>query len=197
LADAYDLGNAIQGAAFDGADAVRAMWAIARASAAVRAYTRQQITETTDTATLEATDEQWLYLPQRPVVAVISVTVGGAPLAPGMWQLKNDALYRRDGWNGRFYGASSLWNQPDTIDVDYTHGWDLNELPDDITGVVIKLARQEFVNPQGLRQFKQGQMEATFAIETVGSATLDEDDKRVLDRYRRKPRSRTLAAKLL
>lgn len=173
----------------------RATTLIQDASAAVRNYTRQQITVSTDTAVLESTAEQWLYLPQRPVTEVAAVAVAGAPLAVGMWQLQNDALFRHDGWRSRFFGSTGLWNQPDTIAVTYTHGF--VELPEDIVRVVCKLAESSWVNPQRLRTALAGGVSVTIDSGSVGIGSLDEDDKRILDAYRRPRRSVVLSAGVL
>lgn len=194
LAGPSDLEDRL-GKVFTQDETQRAFALIDDASAAVRNYTRQLITEATDVAILEATAEQWLYLPERPVTAVTSVTAGGAPLAPGFWRLQNDALFRYDGWNTRFYGSSSVWNQPNTILVSYTHGY--AEIPADIVRIVCKIAQTSWLNPQGLREYTMGQLHAVMAIETVGVGALDPDDKRILDFYRRPRRSVTLSADVL
>lgn len=165
------------------------------ASAAVRNYTRQQITMSTDTVTLESTQEQWLYLPERPVLSVSSIVIGSAELATAYWTLQNDALYRFYGWSGRFYGSTATWNQPDTITVTYTHGY--AEIPSDIVRVVCKLAEASWLNPQGYRSATVGGVSVTLARETLGVGSLDDDDKRALDFYRRPRRSVQLAARLV
>lgn len=177
------------------AELSRATTLIQDASAAVRNYTRQQITASTDTAILESTTEQWLYLPERPVTAVVSVLAGAAPLTAGMWHLQNDALYRYDGWGSRFYGSSSVWNQPDTIVIEYTHGF--VEIPEDVVRVVCKLAESSWVNPQRLRTATAGGVTVSIDSGSVGIGSLDEDDKRTLDAYRRQRRSVVLSAGVL
>jgi hypothetical protein len=184
------------GITFTDAQTDQATAILADASAYVRNYTRQTITQVVDdTATLESTAEQWLWLPQRPVTAVSSVMIGSAAVSPTYWVLQGDGLYRFYGWQGRFYGSTSLWNQPDTIVVTYTHGF--AAVPDDIVAVVCKIAKTTWRNPEGLRQWRQGQTEATYAIETVADGALDRDDKRVLDFYRRPSRSVKLSAGIL
>lgn len=196
LADTQDLADRLE-TAFTGLQEARAAAIIRDASALVRNYTRQQFTIGTDTVNLESTVEQWLYLPQRPVVEVLSVSAGGALLTPVLYTVQNDALFRRDGWNQRFYGATSAWNLPNTIQVEYTHGYETNDVPDDIVAIVCKLAQFTWVNPGMLRQFTEGNMSATLAIESVGQGCLDEDDMRVLRFYRRPLRSVKLSARIL
>lgn len=180
------------GVTFTDEQRIRAVFLLADAAAKVRNYTRQLFTVATDTAVLESTTDQWLWLPERPVTDVASVMIGSAVVSPVYWVLQGDGLYRYYGWRGRFYGSTSLWNQPDTITVTYTHGYAV--VPDDIVAVVCKLAKASWVNPQGLRDWRQGQTGVTYATETVGEGALDADDKRTLDFYRRPRRSVTLSA---
>lgn len=196
LAYPPDLANRLGVGFTTDAETYRAEALLADASAKVRNYTRQTITRVLDdTVYLEATDDQWLYFPERPVVSVSSIVVGGAPLSPELYYFQSDALYRYDGWSGRFYGSTGVWNQPDTIQVTYTHGWD--SVPDDIVMVVCKLAQASWTNPQGFRSFTQGDMAATLDASTVGAGHLDADDKRVLDFYRSARRSVVLNASIL
>lgn len=186
LASPDDLAARL-GVAFSDDETDRAEALLADASALVRNYTRQHVTRVVDdTATLEATREAWLYLPQRPVVSVSAVSIGGAPLAVGQWAVQGDALYRFLGW-GRYRGSFGLWNQPDTIAVTYTHGYDT--VPDDIVRVVCKLAQASWLNREGYRSASVGGVSVTLDTATVGVGSLDADDRLVLDRYRRARRS--------
>lgn len=195
LADAADL-SARLGITFTTAQQTRANALLDDAAAAVRNYCRQQFTRVVDdTAILEGSPEEWLYLPERPVVSINTVTAGGALLASGFWRLQNDALFRYGGWDTRFYGAASPWNQPNTIVVVYTHGY--LTIPDDIVGVVCKLARSSWINPESLKRYQLGSLQAEFFPESAGIGALDDDDKRILDFYRRARRSTTLSANLL
>jgi hypothetical protein len=184
------------GVTFDSGQTARAEALIADASAYVRNYTRQTITTVTDdVATLESTTEQWLWLPERPVIAVSSVSIGSAVVSPVYWVLQGYGLYRFYGWQGRFYGTTSTWNQPDTITVTYDHGFDV--VPDDIVAVVCKIAKASWLNPQGLQRWRQGETEVALSASTVAEGCLDMDDKRVLDFYRRPRRSVKLSAVVL
>lgn len=197
LADPSDLADRL-GVTFTTEQTGRALALLADASAVVRNYTRQDITFVTDdVATLETTPEQWLFLPQRPVISITSVVAGGATLAPGLWKLENDALFRYYGWASRlyYYGTTQPWNQPDTIVVTYTHGY--TSVPEDIVRVVCKLAKTAWINPNGLREWQQGNMRAVAALETVGEGALDDSDKKLLDFYRRPRRSVKLSAGIL
>lgn len=193
LASSDDLAARL-GVTFSGDEADRAEALLADASALVRNYTQQNITRVTDdTALLEATTETLLYLPQRPVISVAAVSVAGAALAVGDWIVQGDAIYRHFGW-GRSRGASGRWNQPDTVTVTYTHGYDA--VPGDIVRVVCKLAQASWLNREGYRSASVGGISITLDTSTVGVGALGPDDKQVLDRYRRPRRSVQLAAGL-
>lgn len=194
LADSTDLAARL-GIALTSAQTARADALLADASAIVRNYTRQTISRSISTIPLEPTAEQWLYLPERPVNEIVAVTVGGAALASGNWQLQNDALFRYDGWAGCYQIANGPVNQPDTIVVEYDHGFDT--VPDDIVRIVCKIAAMSYLNPSGYRSASMGAASYTLASETIGTANLDDDDRRVLDAYRRRRRSVTLSAGLL
>lgn len=195
LANPEDLAARL-GVTFTTDQAARATALIADASAYVRNYTRQTITAVTgDVAVLESTTEQWLWLPQRPVAAVTSVSIGSAVVSPVYWVQQGDGLYRFYGWQGRFYGSTSTWNQPDTIAVTYDHGFTV--VPDDIVAVVCKIAKASWVNPQGLQRWRQGETEVALSAATVAEGCLNDDDKRVLDFYRRPRRSVKLSAGIL
>lgn len=184
------------GVTFTSAESARAAALLGDASAYVRNYTRQTITLVTDdVAVLESTTEQWLWLPERPVVAVSSVSIGSAGVSPVYWVQQGDGLYRFYGWQGRFYGSTSTWNQPDTISVTYDHGFDT--VPDDLVAVVCKIAKASWVNPNGQLEWHQGQTGVRMAPETVAEGALNVDDKRTLDFYRRPRRSVKLSAGVL
>jgi hypothetical protein len=193
LASTDDLAARL-GVSFSGPQLTRATALLADASAAVRNYTRQDFTVATDTAYLEPTYEQWLFLPQRPVTAVSAVVIGGATLAASWWTLQSDALFRSDGWAGYFPGQSTPWRQPGTIAVTYTHGY--ATIPDDIVSIVCKLAQAKWSNPQGFKTAAAGAV----SISLDGSATagsFDDGDRAILDVYRRRRRSVQLSARLV
>jgi hypothetical protein len=182
------------GVSFTDTQTVRASELLADASATVRNYTRQDFTVATDTAYLEPTHEQWLFLPQRPVTAVSAVTIGGSPLAASWWTLQSDALFRYDGWAGYFPGQAMPWRQPNTIAVTYTHGYAV--IPADIVAVVCKLAQAKWSNPQGFKTAAAGAISLSLDSGVTAGA-LDDADKAILDSYRRRRRSVQLAARLI
>lgn len=66
-------------------------------------------------------DEQWVTLPQQPVVSVESVTMSDAAL--GDWHREGGRLYRRCGWypSPASYSADT---GPPVLEVAYTHGYE-------------------------------------------------------------------------
>jgi hypothetical protein len=174
----------------------RAFAVLTDASSVVRNYARQTFTLVEDdVAYIEGTAEQWLYLPERPVIEVTEISMGGAQLVDGQWNVQGDALFRYDGWNSRYYLSGGGWNQPNTIAVTYTHGYEV--IPEDVIAVVCKIAQSTWLNPQGYRSANAGAVGVTFDSGTVGVGVLDADDKRVLDVYRRARRSVVLSAGLI
>lgn len=166
LVSGVDLATALQ----DDIDLAAAELALRRASGKVRRYTRQTISLVVDDVIVRipeyGTD---LELPQRPVVSVASVEIGGEPVTD--WTLVGDRLVRACGW-------------PDGATITYTHGY--AEIPDDIQDVVLSLAGMRMTNVRGLRSLAIDDYTETFATETIGSGSLSDDDKEILDSYRRR-----------
>lgn len=156
------------------------------ASATVRAYTTQTFTREVTTERLRVR-AGWVRLPQRPandVTAVASPT--GAVLGyswPGM-----DRLYVPPGavYSGAFalggYYAGEGW-----VDVTYDHGYDV--IPDDIEAVVCNVAARALggdpsragVTTQSITNFS----ESFGPVGASGPVGLFDDEKAILDRYRR------------
>ncbi|MCA1218696.1 hypothetical protein [Streptomyces sp. 8L] len=137
------------------------------ASGVVRRYTRQTITRVTGDSVDLAPRMGPLVLPQRPVVAVTSVTVDGTLLTD--WTLRGNQLHRAAGW--------SEW-----ATVVYDHGYE--DVPGDILGIVLGLAGQSVANPEMLRSEGIDDFNRTFASESLGAGTLSADDKAALREYR-------------
>ncbi|HEX5997505.1 MAG TPA: hypothetical protein VFY84_20395, partial [Jiangellales bacterium] len=78
-----------------------------------------------------------VYLPNRPVTAVLQVRVNGVVVTG--WTLIGGVLYHASG-----FGALGSF-PPDVLAVDYTHGY--TTVPDDVKKAVLKLAADEYDNP--------------------------------------------------
>jgi hypothetical protein len=154
------------------------------ASASVRNYTRQTITEETTTDRLRVRGGK-VRLPQRPVTAVTSVTnMNGDPV-----------LYQ-------WFGFDDLWtspNVPDTwawepwrtgimaVDVTYTHGYD--PVPDDIVGVVCSIVMRaigrEPVDAGITTESIQGYSYTLGSAAAAGGFGMLQAERDILDAYRR------------
>lgn len=100
---------------------------------------------TSATYTVEGYGQQQISLPRRPVVAIQSVTVGGAAVSD--YQAIGGELYRLVRW-----GGFSTYASP--VVVTYTYGYAAP--PDDVKLAVLFMAAQLYDNPQGLSQMQVG-----------------------------------------
>jgi hypothetical protein len=187
LASVADLATLL-GRTFTPEQELQAQALLDQASAVVRAYVRQDITQatTTDTFTMRRVNPV-LYrctgavtLPQRPVTDIDSVTVNGT-VTQDWWQDGNDLLLRSAAWD-----QPPAANRPPQVTVTYTHGWD--EVPGDIRAIVLQAANRVIVNPSGIRSETVGGESVTYLIPAVGEylgVLLSRTEQKVLDRYRR------------
>jgi len=118
-------------------EALRADDLIVYASATVRAYTGQTITQETTTQRLRVRCGQVL-LPQAPVSSITSVmTVWGTPTAvPYAWD-GGQILYVGASWLDRFDVEPLFVGQPVKVDVEYEHGYET--IPEAVTSVVLQI----------------------------------------------------------
>lgn len=155
------------------------------ASASVRGYTHQTISEVVGDAVRLRVHGGRVRLPQRPVTSITSV----APIAGGpvyfYWEGFDTLNAQPTGLDT--FGWEPFHNGIVAVNVVYTHGY--NPIPDDIVGVVCaKVARSLG------REFADGGLQSERFEEysyTVGSAGaagaygLLPDEREILDGYRR------------
>lgn len=103
------------------------------ASAAIRDAAGSLISLAESTITLVGDTDEYLTLPGV-VRSVDTVTLDGDAITD--WTLAGNQLWRCGGWQPCRYGTSR--NQPSTISVTYTHGFD--EVPADIVDLCCDLA---------------------------------------------------------
>lgn len=160
-------------------DSAAADLALASASAVIRRWTRQTITQVIDdTVTLRVIRCDELVLPQRPVVSVSEVKVNALVLND--WVLSGDRLLRTGGWH-RLPGTTT-YPDPGLVQVTYTHGW--AEVPDDVRAVCLDLASATLSNPSMLRQEAIDDYSRTFAAESLGLGGLTAAHKEILREFR-------------
>lgn len=103
-----------------------------------------------DTITMyldEVDDPLWVYLPQRPVISVVSVVVGASPVSDWSPQFNRGRIYRANGWAA----GSSIQTDgsaPGLVTVTYTHGYaDGDQRLQLARTAVLMLAAGGYTNP--------------------------------------------------
>lgn len=175
-------------------DSTRAALLLDTATGAIRAHTGQTISRvTSDTVILPGNYSAALELPERPVIAVSTVKIDDTTLTldsdyvwDGRWTLLRGTnvtgvLVIND---GPLVSTSGDWGGPGAqVTVTYTHG--LATVPDDIKGVCLALAARSLQSPDGVNSESIGTYSVTYG-RTGGAVSLLDDERRLLDRYRRK-----------
>lgn len=146
-------------------DTATAELARTMATGRLRAATRQRLLLVEDDTVELHAGQEWLELPERPVVSVAEV----AGYATDAWELKGGRI--------RLTGAAA-W--PEFVTVTYTHGYASDEVPDDLREVALNVATRIMLNPADHRQEASGGYSASYA------ARLNGDEKQLLRQYRRK-----------
>lgn len=168
LATVADLAAHLQ-RDFDAADAYTAGLALDAASALVRAYLRQDVTQVADDAiALTVPRDGLLRLPQRPVTSISSVTQSTNPVP--YVQLGTDAI-----------GVDPLRYFGFLVTVVYSHGYAAGQIPGDVRGVVLDVAGRRMENPRGLASENMGAYSYTSKPGPAG-LNLTPEERRTLDR---------------
>lgn len=172
-------------------------------TAEMKAEMGQQIEEGTATVTLAGTYARDLELPQRPVTAVTSVSQSGLTLAAGSWTWNDRGLIRRGALyaddvrydddyefhaQGATYQDGGHWGGPtSTVTVTYTYG--LEDIPDDLRGMCLRVAMRQFSNPDGVRSEQLGAYSVTYPDDSssqgstlYGTGVLTGEERRTLRR---------------
>lgn len=148
----------------------RATTLLALASGLIREAANGQTISlvTDDVYTRKGTTDQRILLPQRPVVAVSSVTLDGAALtADSDWYLDGDELVRRTATlvTPAVLEAETLsagfgyeWQ---TLEITYTHGFET--IPNLVRTIALEAVVRAWVNPGRLIQQTVAGTETTFA----------------------------------
>jgi len=188
-------------------DAVAAELALRISSAAIRRYTRQTITFVENETVVLEGGERVLKLPQRPVVVdashpltVVEILASGveAPAVEGRDFIRYGSELRRGyPWYEPTRTMGWPWNRPlgiwaDQVRAVYSHGFQLQDVPDDIIGVCLDLASATLANPNRLRSEQVGGISIVHTVETFGTGSLTSDHRKILRPYRRTTGSVTL-----
>ena len=187
---------------------------IPMASAVVRKYTRQTITQVVnDVVTLPGNWSHVLELPQRPVTAVSSVVINGATSPSASWKLIDNRLFLSSGsfqpdYGTMYLGGPNLWGPAGStagpqatgatwqgpqaqIVVTYTHGF--AEVPADVSNVVAGLVALAIASPVGVQSEMIGGYKTVYSRSEGGSMRLTEGDKEALKIYRKQAMSSDIA----
>jgi hypothetical protein len=172
LASVDDLSGRL-GRALTAAESDRAELLLADASAAVRSYTGQHISQSETTSRLRLRGGT-VRLPQRPVIDVASVADTDGVDLDVTW-VAGDRLVVTNAY-------LTGW-----VDVTYTHGYE--EIPSEIIAVVCQIAGRAFGRPadeSGMQSETIGQYSYTVGVAAAaGGLGLLNDERAVLDRYAR------------
>lgn len=177
-----------------GADETRMQALLDDASAAVRGYTGQEFTSSSTTLRLKARTGV-LRLPQRPVTAVASVEDTDGNALSYEW-MGDDRIYLwslspLNAWEINISRTRLLY-----VDITYTHGY--AAVPDDIVAVVCQMASRAYgISPTDSgRQSEsiQGYSYSVGGAAASGGVGMLNDERAVLDRYRRPGSSAILAS---
>lgn len=173
------------GRTITGSESDRVAALIDDASASVRSYMRQEITQATSTQRLRVR-KGIVRLPQRPVTAVASVADINA----------NPILFVWEGFDTvRFFPNLDSFefvpwlNGISAVDVTYTHGYPADETPGDIVAVVCSVTMRALgrdpVDAGLTSESIQGYSYSVGSVGAAGPLGLLQSEKDILDGYLR------------
>jgi hypothetical protein len=171
--------EALVGRDFSSGESARAETLLEMASGIVRGWTGQHLEYVAnDTVDVTADVDGDLWLPERPVVAVISVTVDGTVLAASAYEwFPSGQLVR--GWS---------WWSSSPVTVVYSHGF--QTIPSDIVYVVADMVRAAMFGPApGLRAASVDDVNVQWNDSAPAGLMLTAEHERRLRRFRRVPTS--------
>ena len=186
------------------------------ASGMIRRYTRQDITAVAaDVLTLPGNWGQTITLPQRPVTAVASVVINGANPVYAQWKVIGDDLFIGTGsfqpdYGSSLWGGTALWGPAgssqgiqatgaswqgpqSSVVVTYDHGYVI--VPDEIVNEVAGMVALQISSPVGIDKEVIGGYQAVYAKSPVGGMSLTDETKAVLNFYRRRVASVSIATR--
>lgn len=162
--------------------------ALKTASGLVRAVAKQTFTFVAQEAVILRGNTRILVLPQRPAVvdddnpltvvelgdfgAINFAAVEGRDFVRTGNELERGCPWwytsRYQGWPHR--DQPGLWAP--RVQVTYSHGY-RDDIPDELAGLVMDVAKALYDNPRGLRSFSTPEYSETYAKETLGATTVE------------------------
>jgi len=149
------------------------------ATQAIKDEVGQTIEVVTETVTIYGDGRELLLLPQIPVTAVTTVTVGGVA-----WVNNTNFIWERNGILAALIDTQGLlgaWTWRKAVVVNYTHGY--TPIPKSLQSLCLSLAARSMASPMSVSSESIGNYSVTYAGDTSGM-TLTQWEKRMLDRYR-------------
>lgn len=186
FADVDELAAYLQ-RSFSPAEETTAELLLEIASGTIRDYTLQTIDLVEgDELALVGANGRRLWLPERPVLDVASVTVDGqlTPATAYRWTSEGELGLLPWEWSVNTSGASGHWGGPHaTVTVVYSHGYAVT--PPAIKGVCLALAARGMAAPDAgaVTQTSLGSFSESYSREAAMTLTAAEERK--LRRYRR------------
>lgn len=146
------------------------------ASAKVRRFTRQQISAVEDDElTVYGAWSSELYLGQKPVTAITSITVDDVLVDPSEYTWTVSGLVER------IY--CRIWGTPrQVIVVTYDHGY--VDIPDEIVGIVAELVAAKYSSPEALDSETIGNYAYTGGDGAGSAFKLSEDQEEILKDFK-------------
>lgn len=154
----------------------RAAYLLEEATDAVRRAARQHLELVVDdVASVRGVWDEYLELPQRPVVSVTEVADedGNVLVADEDYYVYGDRLWSSGGWGG----PEVRWV------VTYTHGYAADEMPSDVKNVALAVAERLLTVPAGVDREQIGDYGVGYSREDARDVTRAE--RRRLRRYNR------------
>lgn len=177
------------------------------ASAIVRNYTRQTITQVlNDSVTLPGNWGNTLDLPAKHVTAVHSVAMNGGTMSNTQWRLvEGGRLFLGTGafmpdYGSTIWGGTALWGPAGSnqgpqaigntwqgptaqITVSYDHGY--ADVPADIANTVAGMVANQLNAEVGIQSETIGGYKVVYARQSNSGMALSDDDKKILNYYRK------------
>ena len=154
------------------------------ASGEVIAYCGHGFTlETNAVRVYDGSGSTVLLLAEQPLLAVHRVSVGPRSAREDLVE-DTDYEWSADGMLRRLNG----WRWPlrfGWVEIDVDHGYPA--VPDDVAGVVVRVAARGITNPEGLTQETTGGYQAGYGQDDTRLCTLAAPDRRALNPYRLAP----------
>lgn len=157
------------------------------ASDVIRDDLRQTIDlVTNEVITLYGDGGELIMLPERPVLGVTEVLLGGLPLTPFDWR-PNGALRRVIYPGSQFAGEQTMnWPFGVPVRVTYSHGYET--VPNTIKAMALQLAASTYANPELLVSKTVADVAVRFEKSSgtggLPAMMLDDAQRRQMDRYR-------------